>query len=474
MLEIIGRPTKLARAAGERLRGEPMTFDYDLFVIGGGSGGIRAARLAAAEGAKVALAEEYRLGGTCVIRGCIPKKLMVYASDFADAFKNAGGYGWSVEGAEFDWSRFITAKDLEIDRLEGIYRKNLDNAGVEVFSDRAVLDDSHTVLLGSGRRIVSRFILVASGGSPFVPKIPGAEQAATSNDVFQFESLPARVLIVGGGYIACEFAGILNGMGSEVLQCYRGEQILRGFDDDIRSHVSEAMSNRGIDLRLETRVEKISPSGTSFEVEVSGRGNIVVDTVIYATGRTPNTGGLNLESAGVELTPKGAVVVDEYSQTAVPSIFAIGDVTDRINLTPVAIREGAAFVETVFKGNPTPVDHADVPTAAFTRPEVGTVGLTEAQASEAGPVDVYLARFRPLSGSLSGKTEQVLMKLVVGRPDRRVLGVHIVGEGAAEMIQLAAVAVKMKATKEDFDRTVAVHPTAAEELVTFKEPARST
>ena len=327
-----------------------MTFDYDLFVIGGGSGGIRAARLAAAEGAKVALAEEYRLGGTCVIRGCIPKKLMVYASDFADAFKNAGGYGWSVEGAEFDWPSFIAAKDLEIDRLEGIYRKNLENAGVEVFGERAVLVDAHTVLLGSGRRIVSRFILVASGGSPFVPRIPGAEHVATSNDVFQFESLPARVLIVGGGYIACEFAGILNGMGSEVLQCYRGEQILRGFDDDIRSHVSEAMSNRGIDLRLETRVEKISLSGTSFEVEVSGRGNIVVDTVIYATGRTPNTGGLNLESAGVELTPKGAVVVDEYSQTAVPSIFAIGDVTDRINLTPVAIREGVAFVETVFKG----------------------------------------------------------------------------------------------------------------------------
>ena len=451
-----------------------MTFDYDLFVIGGGSGGIRAARLAAAEGAKVALAEEYRLGGTCVIRGCIPKKLMVYASDFADAFKNANGYGWNVESPEFEWSRFIAAKDLEIERLEGIYRKNLENVGVEVFNERAVLADAHTVLLQSGRQAVSRFILVAAGGSPFVPKVPGAEHVATSNDVFQFKELPARVLIVGGGYIACEFAGILNGMGSEVLQCYRGEQILRGFDEDIRSHVSEAMSNRGIDLRLETRIEKISPSGTGFKVEASGSENFVVDNVIYATGRMPNTGGLNLEAAGVELTPKGAVVVDEYSQTAVPSIFAVGDVTDRINLTPVAIREGIAFVETVFKGKPTPVDHADVPTAAFTRPEVGTVGLTEAQASETGPIDVYLARFRPLSGSLSGKTEQILMKLVVGKPDRRVSGVHIVGEGAAEMIQIAAVAIKMGATKEDFDRTVAVHPTAAEELVTFKEPARST
>ena len=451
-----------------------MTFDYDLFVIGGGSGGIRAARLAAAEGAKVALAEEYRLGGTCVIRGCIPKKLMVYASDFADAFKNANGYGWNVGSAEFEWSRFIAAKDLEIERLEGIYRKNLENVGVEVFNERAVLADAHTVLLQSGLQAVSRFILVAAGGSPFVPKVPGAEHVATSNDVFQFKELPARVLIVGGGYIACEFAGILNGMGSEVLQCYRGEQILRGFDEDIRSHVSEAMSNRGIDLRLETRIEKISQSGTGFEVEASGSENFVVDNVIYATGRVPNTGGLNLEAAGVELTPKGAVVVDEYSQTAVPSIFAVGDVTDRINLTPVAIREGIAFVETVFKGKPTPVDHADVPTAAFTRPEVGTVGLTEAQASETGPIDVYLARFRPLSGSLSGKTEQILMKLVVGKPDRRVLGVHIVGEGAAEMIQIAAVAIKMGATKEDFDRTVAVHPTAAEELVTFKEPARST
>ena len=474
MLAIIGRPAELAGTTGERLRREPMTFDYDLFVIGGGSGGIRAARLAAADGAKVALAEEYRLGGTCVIRGCVPKKLMVYASDFADAFKNAKGYGWNVEGTKFDWPRFIAAKDREIERLEGIYRKNLDNAGVEVFNERAILADAHTVLLQSGRRIASRFILVAAGGSPFVPEIPGAEHVSTSNDVFQFKDLPARVLIVGGGYIACEFAGILNGMGSEVFQCYRGEQILRGFDEDIRSHVSEAMSNRGIDVRLGTRIEKISRSGASFEVGVSGGGNIVVDKVIYATGRVPNTGGLNLETAGVKLTPKGAVVVDAYSQTAVPSIFAVGDVTDRINLTPVAIREGAAFVETVFKGKPTPVDHADVPTAAFTRPEVGTVGLTEAQASAAGPIDVYIARFRPLSGALSGKTEQVLMKLVVGKQDRRVLGVHIVGEGAAEMIQLAAIPVKMSATKEDFDRAVAVHPTSAEELVTFKEPARST
>lgn len=456
------------------MRREPMAFDYDLFVIGGGSGGIRAARLAAAEGAKVALAEEYRLGGTCVIRGCIPKKLMVYASDFADAFKSARGYGWSVEGAEFDWHRFIAAKDIEIDRLEEIYRTNLANVGVEIFNEHAILDDAHSVLLRSGRQLSSRFVLVATGGSPFVPNIPGAEHAATSNEVFQFRELPKRVLIVGGGYIACEFAGILNGMGAAVVQCYRGEQILRGFDDDIRSHVSEAMSNRGIDVRLGTRIEKITPSGANFKAGASGGEEFVVDKVIYATGRAPNTAGLNLEAAGVELTPKGAAVVDEYSQTAVPSIFAVGDVTDRINLTPVAIREGAAFVETVFKGNPTPVDHADVPTAAFTRPEVGTVGLTEALASEAGPVDVYLARFRPLSGALSGKTEQVLMKLVVGKPDRRVLGVHIVGDGAAEMIQLAAIAVKMGATKEDFDRTVAVHPTAAEELVTFREPARST
>ena len=464
-------PMQTARSAS---REEPMVFDYDLFVIGGGSGGVRAARLAAEAGAKVALAEEYRLGGTCVIRGCIPKKLMVYASDFPDAFKGAAGYGWTVGPAEFDWRSFMVAKNAEIARLEGIYRRNLVNAGVEVLDARAGLANAHTVELAPGSSATARHILVAVGGSPFVPDFPGSELATTSNGVFELERQPERVLIVGGGYIACEFAGILNGLGSKVLQFYRGDQILRGFDQDIRAHVADAMEKRGVDLRLKAQVRSISKSGGRLEVAATDGETFVVDEVVYATGRRPNTSGMGLGNAGVKLGRKGQIEVDQYSQSSVPSVYAVGDVTDRVNLTPVAIREGAAFVDTVFNAEPTPVDHALVPTAVFTRPEVGTVGMTEQQAAETGPIDVYLTRFRPLSGALSGKPEQVMMKLVVRKSDQKVLGVHIAGDGAAEMVQLAAIPVRMGATKADFDRTVAVHPTSAEELVTFKAPARST
>ena len=445
-------------------------FDYDLFVIGGGSGGIRAARMAANAGARVGLAEEDRLGGTCVIRGCVPKKLMVNAADYSDAFRGAAGFGWSAGEPSFDWPSFRTAKDREISRLESIYRKNLAAAGVQIFEERAVLADAHAVSLASGGTKSAKHILVATGGAPFVPDFPGSGLASTSNDVFLLDKLPDRVLIVGGGYIACEFAGILNGLGCSVTLNYRGEQILRGFDGDVRSHVSEAMSARGIEVCLNAETESIDRNGPALAVRTTGGSLSEFDFVLYATGRRPNTAGLGLEAVGIELGRGGKVPVDSYSQSPVPSIYAVGDATDRINLTPVAIREGAAFAQTVFMNNPTPVDHANVPTAVFTRPEIGTVGMTEEAANARGKTVVYSTRFRPLSAVIAGSQEEVLMKVVVDRTSRVVLGVHIVGPGAGELIQAVGIAVRMGATKEDFDRTVAVHPTAAEELVTLTEP----
>ena len=449
-------------------------FDFDLFVIGGGSGGIRAARMAAKAGARVGLAEEDRLGGTCVIRGCVPKKLMVNAADFSDAFRGAAGFGWKAGPATFDWPSFRTAKDREISRLEGIYRRNLLAAGAELFAERAVIADAHSVRLASGAIRSAKHILIASGGRPYVPDFPGSRHASTSDDIFLLDELPERVLIVGGGYIACEFAGILNGLGCRVTQIYRGEQILRGFDGDVRSHVSESMSARGIEIRLGTETETISRQGTALTVRSTDGRESEFDLVLYATGRRPNTAGLGLEETGIELGRGGRVPVDAFSQSSVPSIFAVGDATDRINLTPVAIREGAAFVETVFRNNPTPADHVNVPTAVFTRPEIGTVGMTEEKAAARGRIMVYATSFRPLSSVISGSEEAVLMKIVVDRSTRVVLGVHIVGPGAGELIQAVGIAVKMAATKEDFDRTVAVHPTAAEELVTLAEPIRAT
>ena len=448
--------------------------EFDLFVIGGGSGGIRAARLGGNLGLKVGLAEQDRLGGTCVIRGCIPKKLMVYAADFADSFNDSAGFGWSVEGTGFDLARFRQAKDAEIGRLEGVYRRNAAGAGVEIYDARARLEDAETIGLDTGEFVRARHVLVATGGVPFVPCFPGAEFVSTSDDIFELDDLPSRVLISGGGYIACEFAGILNGMGSKVTQYYRGDQILRGFDNSLREEVGAAMCKRGIDIRFGMTVENISRKDGSLGVTGSDGQVADYDLVLFATGRRPNTAGLGLEKAGVRLDKAGAVVVDDYSRTDASSIYAVGDATNRLNLTPVAIREAVAFIETVFKNNPTRPAHTNVPTAVFTRPELGTVGLSEEEAGASGSIAVYESRFRPLTNTLAGRDEYNYMKLVADRSTDRVLGVHIIGPGAAEMIQLAGVAMGMGATKSDFDRTVAVHPTAAEELVTLGDPARVT
>ncbi|TDK43114.1 glutathione-disulfide reductase [Antarcticimicrobium luteum] len=452
-----------------------MSFDYDLFVIGGGSGGVRAARVAAGEtGARVALAEEDRYGGTCVIRGCVPKKLMVFASEYSDMVEDAKSYGWTIAPGRFDWPAFRAKLEAELDRLEGIYRNLLKNAGVESFDQRARLVDPHTVELADGTRKSAKHILLATGGRPVKPDMPGAELGITSNDIFHLAELPKSILIVGGGYIACEFAGILNGLGVKVTQFYRGAQILRGFDDEARGLVSEEMCQRGIDLHLGTNILEMAGAGAGgIRVKATNGTERVFDQVMFATGRTPNADDLGLEALGVERGRKGEVVVDEYSQTGVPSIYAIGDVTDRVNLTPVAIREGMAFVETVFRGNPTPVDHELIPTAIFTQPEMGTVGLSEEEAAAQEPIEVYATSFKPMQQSFAGRSDRVLMKLVVSKASRKVLGCHIVAPGAGEMIQLAGIAVKMGATKEDFDRTVAVHPTMSEEIVTMKTPVRS-
>ena len=448
-------------------------FDYDLFVIGGGSGGVRAARISAAEGgAKVALAEESRMGGTCVIRGCVPKKLMVFASEYPDAVADARAYGWDVTVGGFDWAKFRSALEAELNRLEGAYRNTLKSAGVEVFDARATVVDAHRVRLADGRDFSAKHILIATGGRPFVPEIPGAELAVTSNEMFHLKALPKRALVVGGGYIASEFACILHGLGVETTQFYRGAQILRGFDDEARGHVANAMRARGIDIHCGTDVERLEQTAEGIRAVATDGTEREFDLVMYATGRLPNAGGLGLEALGVGIGRKGEVLVDAWSQTAVPSIYAVGDVTDRINLTPVAIREGHAFADTVFRGVPTQADHELVASAVFTQPELGSVGLSEETARAAGPVEVYTASFRPMRTLFAGRQDKVLMKLVVDGVSKRVLGCHIVGPEAGEMIQLAAIAIKMGATKADFDRTVAVHPTMSEELVTMRKPTR--
>ncbi len=445
-------------------------FDYDLFVIGGGSGGVRAARIAAGEGgARVGLAEESRMGGTCVIRGCVPKKLMVYASEFAELIEEARAFGWAISEGRFDWARFLGSLEAELNRLEAAYRGTLKNAGVTIHDARAVLEDAHTVRLSTGERFRAKHILIATGGRPFVPPVPGADLAVTSNEMFHLGALPRRALVVGGGYIASEFACILNGLGVQVTQAYRGDAILRGFDDEARAHVAAGMVAHGIDIRLNSDVSRLEQAEGGIRAEGLGE----FDLVLYATGRLPNTEGLGLEALGVEIGARGQIVVDAWSQTAVPSIYAVGDVTDRVNLTPVAIREGHAFADTVFRGVPTKADHETIASAVFTQPEMGTVGLSEEAARKLGPVQIYSTTFRPMRGAFAGQPDKVLMKLVVAADSRKVLGCHIVGPDAGEMIQLAAIAVKIGATKEDFDRTVAVHPTMAEELVTMRKPVRS-
>lgn len=451
-----------------------MTFDYDLFVIGGGSGGVRAARIAASEGgAKVAMAEEYRMGGTCVIRGCIPKKLMVFAAAHGQNIHDARAYGWKVEAGGFDWPAFRGRMDDELARLEAVYTRNAENAGVEIFHQRATLLDPHTVALADGRRLSARHILIATGGRPFIPPLFEEAGAMTSNELFQMEELPGSILIIGGGYIACEFACILQGLGVEVTQMYRGAQILRGFDADLRHTVAAEMGVQGVTLEVGAdlvSLEKLADGG--FAATDTNGGRREFDQVLFATGRVPNTQDLGLEAVGVTLTEGGAVQVDEWSQTNIPSVYAVGDVTDRLQLTPVAIREGHAFADTVFGGKPTKADHALVASAVFTHPEAGTIGLSEEAAAEAGPVAVYVTSFTPMQTAFAGGTTKAMMKLVVCARTDRVLGCHIVAPGAAEMIQIAAIAVKMGATKADFDRTVAVHPTMAEEMVLLRKPVR--
>ena len=450
--------------------------EVDLFVVGAGSGGVRAARIAAGYGASVMVAEEYRVGGTCVIRGCVPKKLLVYAARFSDDFEDAAGYGWTVGEPVFDWAKLIANKDREIARLELAYATALDRAGVKLVKSRAVLEDAHTVrLVANGERVRAKSILIATGAAPHLgAKIAGLEHVISSNEAFHLEDLPRRILIQGGGYIAIEFAGIFNGLGSEVTLVYRGDNILRGFDDDVREHLRSEMERRGIKIVTKQTVGAVEKVEHGFCVELSDRRTFTVDRVMFATGRWPNVAGLGLEGASVALARNGGIAVDEFSQTSVPHIHAVGDVTNRVNLTPVAIREGHAFADTVFGGKPTAVDHVNVPTAVFSEPEVGVIGLTEAQACERlAKVDVYKTAFRPMKMSLAGRDTRAFFKLVVDGETDQVVGCHIVGPDAGEMIQLVGIAVKMKATKADVDAVMAVHPTAAEELVTLREKALS-
>ncbi len=450
-------------------------YDVDLFVIGGGSGGVRAARIAAQHGARVMVAEEYRVGGTCVIRGCVPKKLLVYASRFRAEFEDAVGYGWTLPRSSFDWPTLIANKDREIARLEAAYTATLAKAGVTIVKSRAVIADAHTVQLATGERVRAAYILIATGGTPsYGDPIPGIEHAISSNEAFYLPRLPPHVVVQGGGYIALEFAGIFAGLGSHVTVIYRGENILRGFDDEVRAHVRADMEKHGIKVVTGCKIAAIKQTDKRFSVQFSNGFHQTADCVMFATGRTPNVTKLGLKEVGVEIGKNGGIGVDEYSRTSVASIYAIGDVTNRINLTPVAIREGAAFSETVFGGKPTAVDHSNVPTAVFSDPEVGAVGLTEAEArAQLNQTDVYRAMFKPLKATLSGRDTTVLLKLVVDGVTDRVVGCHIVGEGAAEMIQIATIAVKMRATKADFDATMALHPTMAEELVTMRQRSAS-
>jgi glutathione reductase (NADPH) len=460
------------------------TFDYQFFVIGGGSGGVRAARVAAGYGARVAIAEEYRYGGTCVIRGCVPKKLLVQASHFLEDFADAEGFGWTVHSAQFSWEKLIAGKNTEISRLSEVYESNLNRSGVTVLRGSARLLDAHTVEV-NGKRYSAEYILIATGGRPFLPAIPGIEHAITSNEVFDLARLPKRVMIVGGGYIAVEFAGIFNGLGSEVTVAYRGEQILRGFDDDVRTHLHDEMRKKGIRFLLRhdvTRIDRHSDDALDVSLNVDAGVDDrkderhTVDAVLYATGRVPNIGGLGLADIGVQLEPDGGIGVDEYGCTNVPNIYAAGDVSNRIALTPVAIREGSAIASSLFGPLRTPVDLTTVPSAVFSQPPIGTVGLSESQALERHQeIDIFRADFRPLRHTLSGRDERTLVKLVVDTASQRILGAHMVGADAPEIIQGLAIAVRMGASKADFDATVAVHPTAAEEFVTLREKStRST
>jgi len=443
-------------------------YDFDLFTIGGGSGGVRASRVAAQYGAKVALAEERYLGGTCVNVGCIPKKLLVYAAEFGEAFDDAVGFGWTLDGRRFDWRALIAGKDREIARLNGVYEKLLTGVGVRILREHATVVDAHTVAVGDAR-YTTRYILVATGGWPTVPAIPGADLAITSNDAFFLPSLPSRVILVGGGYIGVEFAGIFHGLGAKVSLLHRGSLFLRGFDDDVRRVLAAEILKRRIDLRFNTLVEKIEKGSSGIRATLNDGALVDADLIMFATGRAPNTRGLGLERAGVKLQSDGSVLVDSFSCSSVPSIYAVGDCTHRRQLTPVAIAEGQAVAETLFHDNPARPDYENVPSAVFSLPSIGTVGLTEAEArGGSAEVDVFTTTFRPLKHTLSGRDEHTFMKIVVDRRSDRVLGCHMVGPEAAEIIQGLAIALRRGATKAQFDATIGVHPSAAEEFVTMR------
>ena len=450
-----------------------MAYDFDLFVIGGGSGGVRAARIAAGHGARVAIAEEYRFGGTCVIRGCVPKKLLVYASRFADEFEDAAGFGWTLGERSFDWPSLIAAKDREISRLEALYRGNLERSGVTVFADRAVLEGANQVrLVNAGRTFAAAKILIATGAAPVLgDPIPGIEHVMTSNEAFHLAELPRRVVINGGGYIALEFAGIFAGLGAETTIVYRGPKVLRGFDDDLRDALTEAYHQRGIRILTERTFVAIEKSDEGLTATLDNGTRLAADAIMFAIGRRPNVSGLGLDKLGVTCGWNGHVVVDRHFRSSVPSIFAVGDVTDRFNLTPVAIREGHVFADNEFGASPRVMDHALIPTAVFSTPEIGTVGLPEHLAAErANKLEIYKAQFRPMKATLAGRNERMLMKLIVDADNGKVLGCHVLGPDAAEIVQMAAIAMRMGATKADFDATMALHPSAAEELVTMREP----
>ena len=446
-------------------------YDYDLFVIGGGSGGVRAARIAATHGARVGIAEEYRYGGTCVIRGCVPKKLFVYASHFAESFEDAIGFGWSTKKVSFDWWTLISNKDREVDRLNKIYISNLEKAGVDLFNTRAEMRDPHSVfLVAEQRHVTAKYILIATGGVVKVDEqLPGIEHVITSNEAFHLEALPERIVIAGGGYIAVEFAGIFSGLGVDTTLLYRGDKILRGFDDDVRDHLTVEMKKKGIDVVTGQVFTKIEKHGDVLQGTLTNGEVLEAEQIMFAIGRSPYTQGLGLEHAGVETRANGAIKVDEYSQTNVDHIYAVGDVTDRVALTPVAIREGHAVADNLLNGKDIAMDHSLIPTAVFSQPEIGTVGLTEAEARDKfDDVDIYKSTFRPMKHTLSGRDERMLMKLIVEPKSDKVVGCHIMGPDAGEMAQLLGISVKMGATKADFDATMAVHPTASEELVTMR------
>ena len=444
-------------------------YDFDMITIGAGSGGVASSRRSGSYGARVAICEELRVGGTCVLRGCVPKKLLVYGAQFADAFADAAGFGWTVPLPSFEWSALIAAKDKEIGRLSEIYIGMLKNSGVEIIDGHAAVVDPHTVEV-AGRNYTAENILIATGSWPETPDIPGIEHVISSNEALDLERLPRRIVIVGGGYIAVEFAGIFNGFGSDVVEIIRREQVLRGFDEDLRVHLGEEMRGRGIDLRSSTQVGRIDKTPGGYRVTTTAGGRIETDWVMYATGRKPNTKRLGLAEIGVEMTENGAVVVDEWQRSTVKNIYAVGDVTDRINLTPVAIAEGRAIAETLFNDNPIRMDHSDVPSAVFSNPPIGTVGLSEDAARRRySEIDIYQTRFRPMKNTLSGRAERTFMKLVIDAATERVVGCHMLGPDAPEIIQGLAVAVKCGATKRQFDQTIGIHPSAAEEFVTMRE-----